>query len=63
MCQGKHGEVHNITEQPDQGDEDKAYAFSVRNSVLNDGLVVNVGGVDLIIIIYSGASGNIIGMS
>ncbi|XP_065941320.1 uncharacterized protein [Magallana gigas] len=46
-AQGKHGRVHNITEQPDQGDEDKPYAFSVRNSVLDDGLAVNVGGVDL----------------
>lgn len=61
-AKGKHGRVHNITEQPDQGDEDIAYAFSVRNSVLDDGLAVNVGGVDLSMIIDSGASCNIMGM-
>ena len=46
-----------------QSDEDKTNAFSVnQNSFLNDGIVVNVGYVDLNMIIDSGASCIIMGM-
>ena len=56
-------QIRHVVEQPDQSDEEKAYAFSVnQNSILNDGIVVNVGDVDLNMIIDSGASCNIIGM-
>nr|XP_022336145.1 uncharacterized protein LOC111132611 [Crassostrea virginica] len=60
----RHGKIRHVVEQPDQSDEEKAYAFSVnQNSILNDGIVVNVGDVDFNMIIDSGASCNIMGMS
>ena len=59
----RHGKIRHIVEQPDQSDEEKAYTFSVnQNSILNDGIVVNVGDVDLNMIIDSGASCNIMVM-
>ncbi|XP_062609444.1 uncharacterized protein K02A2.6-like [Saccostrea cucullata] len=59
----KPGKIHHITDQSGQSDEDKVYAFRVhQNSVLNDSPVVNVGNVDLSMIIHSGASCNIMGM-
>lgn len=57
----KPGRVHNISEQP--GNEDKAYTFSVRNSVLVERFVVNTVGVDRDMIIESRASCNINGMT
>lgn len=56
----KPGRVHNISEEP--GNEDKAYTFSVRNSVLVERFVVNIVGVDRDMIIESRASCNITGM-
>ncbi|XP_078309584.1 uncharacterized protein LOC144617972 [Crassostrea virginica] len=59
----RHEKIRHIVEQPDQSEEEKAYAFSVnQNSILNDGIVVNVGDVDLNMIIDSGAICNIMGM-
>ncbi|XP_061195212.1 uncharacterized protein K02A2.6-like [Saccostrea echinata] len=62
-AKGKPGNIRHITEQSGQSDDSKVYAFRVhQNSVLSDSLVVNIGDVDLSMIIDSGASCNIMGM-
>ena len=59
----RHGKILRIAELPDQSNEDKAHAFSVnQNSILSYGIFVNVGDVDLNMIMDTGASCNIMGM-
>ncbi|CAC5404852.1 unnamed protein product [Mytilus coruscus] len=63
----KHGKIRQVVEQPQNNTDDEEYVFSMIgvnqiNSVCEN-IVVNIGNVDLKMIIDSGASCNIMGIN